>query len=963
MAQSSQYQQALALKKQNPNLNIRDAVAQVRSTQAPTAPVATIPNGATMPIAPTVNTVVPPQAPTWGTTIAQPIAKAGDAVIWVGGERFVQANNYDGSTNVTWTPSVINQSGGDVSKLQEIQALATAKRYANNQANPTAPIAPISERANTAPTAPTAPTTPVTPTTPKIPTSVTWADPWLQISETPEFKASLAGNQAMEDAKNGIYRTPEYYDNIRKWVNPTPPPSADSILSSLKVWAPVDTSLKNTQEYRTAQARLNTFKKFSTFDVASLSTALSGWDLLMGTQAYNDLVSDPAMKAKIEKAQLYTSGKINAEVIWEKQGAYVLSNSPTVANALADGFMSQDEYNQLTNNAEVSAQAKIMWEKKTDYETKKAQYDAVEEDVDKEFAWKETTDSFKAKIAADRRKGMYKDLTIATIEYQNAMGTYTELKNSSTQLLETNMKLYETRRAEEAKIASEQRQNQMNRENMVFQADLWLQTKQAEFEQGLAQQAQLASDPVSAVKSTLKTFSDLWILADRSEAEIIADVQSKVASGIPLGTAISELQTAFKSKPQYQKALELNMWQLSDADKLKMGYQFDISKMGLANQFDLTKIGINNQADLQKLVANYNLKNTSDIQTSKIDLMSKWFSTDQADAIIRSATGNWKGATGGSLLSAPDGTIIPTRLSETTNGNGGKECAEYVNDITGAWLGSTWASKQDKIDPTITTPIVGNTAVWIPNPNDKIFAKYGHAGIITGVEGNNVTIKSSNLNGQGEVSTITIPISEITKTGGFVNTSLKWPWKTTWLAKDDVKNINGLYDDLKTIDTFKNWKAISSQVTWFNDLKTKDLNWSDIQGLITNYAKVLDPTSVVRESEFAMAQKWANQWVIDRTKTSIATYLNGWSATLSKEAQEALKAAMWRRFDAVKEAYVNEVDSQVARGKQMGMPVTWENLTGESRGSYARTTPNTTKINPLSVEDATKTAMDFLNWK
>jgi hypothetical protein len=41
------------------------------------------------------------------------------------------------------------------------------------------------------------------------------------------------------------------------------------------------------------------------------------------------------------------------------------------------------------------------------------------------------------------------------------------------------------------------------------------------------------------------------------------------------------------------------------------------------------------------------------------------------------------------------------------------------------------------------------------------------------VNGDNVTIKSSNLNGQGEISTITVPKSEITKTGGFIDTQIK----------------------------------------------------------------------------------------------------------------------------------------------------------------------------------------------
>ena len=115
--------------------------------------------------------------------------------------------------------------------------------------------------------------------------------------------------------------------------------------------------------------------------------------------------------------------------------ANVLSQNPTVANALADNFISKDEYDQLTNNAEVSAQGKLVEEKKTKYETIKAQYDNVETEVDSEFTGKEVTDSFKAKIVADRRKGMYKDYQIASLEYQNSLGTYTNLKDDATALL------------------------------------------------------------------------------------------------------------------------------------------------------------------------------------------------------------------------------------------------------------------------------------------------------------------------------------------------------------------------------------------------------------------------------------------------------------------------------------------------------------------------------------------------
>lgn len=69
----------------------------------------------------------------------------------------------------------------------------------------------------------------------------------------------------------------------------------------------------------------------------------------------------------------------------------------------------------------------------------------------------------------------------------------------------------------------------------------------------------------------------------------------------------------------------------------------------------------------------------------------------QASANHRASTKNWKGATKEELFLAPAGTRIPTRLSATTNKYGGKECAEWVNDVTGAGLGSSYQSKLAKM--------------------------------------------------------------------------------------------------------------------------------------------------------------------------------------------------------------------------------------------------------------------------
>ena len=809
-------------------------------------------------------------------------------------------------------------------------------------------VAPVNQQGIT-PQAPqsVAPTQPVQPTTPTTPTPVDKTAE-IQAKNQAQMEANAQKSQlaiqerkkATEDAKLASIPTDQ------KWI-----------VQSLISW--VSVPAQNTAAYRNANTIYTQFKKYNSMTDTELLSNLKQGNI--GSELDGYLQSNPnytLAKQKLAQEQKIASlNRIGQSVmnvagwkepvdLWDLTSVEAKYNPPV-------GVNEQAYLDHVTNNADVIRTGTELKKISTQISEASTAYNSALKDLQKQYSGKLSASALLTLMGSRTRDT--KDLIDSLVNAKDlAKGDF----DLAMKMAEGEYGAIQADIKAQQDIETENRKNQAAKDLEFYKAQLWLDTKQAEFDQQIAQKAQAMNDPTTAISTMVEEYKKLGIPFSRSTQQIISDFQT---SGLDLPTYLSNLQSTIQAKPEYQKIQSLQMGQLSDVQKMQLGYQQDINKMAIGNQYDLTKMGINNQQDLQKLMLSYNLGNQKDIQSSKIDLMGKWFTPDQADAIVRTATGNWKWATWETLLSAPNSTIIPSRLSETTNPNGGKECGEYVNDIVGSWtVGSTWASKSSKIDSSITVPTVGNTAVWIPDPSNPTFAQYGHAGIITEVNGNNVTIKSSNYNWQGEISTITIPISEITKTGGFIGTAIKWPWKTSWLNKDEVKNINGLYDDLKTIDTFKNWKAISSQVTWFNDLKNKELNGSDIQGLITNYAKVLDPTSVVRESEFAMAQKWANQWAIDRAKTSIATYLNGGSAVLSKEAQEALKSAMGRRFDAVKEAYVNEVDAQVARGKQMGMPVTWENLTGESRDSYTKWA-QPTQWNLVISKEA---ALDLYNkWK
>lgn len=351
-----------------------------------------------------------------------------------------------------------------------------------------------------------------------------------------KFKNQNMTPEQIKNASGYAQATPEKKAIIEWFLNPVKQDSG-SIFNTLKMGGSVPAT--NTQEYRQAQARYNTFKKFSTYDVASLSTALQSGDLLMGTQAFTDLTSDPAMLAKIQRARAFSNWEVDIVKIWEKKTAYVMTNNPSVAQALADGNISEEEYNQLTNNAEVQTQAKVVWEKKDEYDKYKRQLEAIDDEVEAEYADKTVSDSFKSAIKANRDKAIRKLFNSASDEYQNAMGLYTELKNSSTALLAINMELYKTEQANKAEIAKEQRQLQFKKDLLQYKSD---------FEKQQAEQA--LNDPATQIKATMDEFEKMGITSQWSLASKIAEFKT---SGLSLPEYVNNLRKLYMAKPEYQR--------------------------------------------------------------------------------------------------------------------------------------------------------------------------------------------------------------------------------------------------------------------------------------------------------------------------------------------------------------------------------------------------------------------------
>lgn len=324
---------------------------------------------------------------------------------------------------------------------------------------PTTPATPIT------PVSPTTPTTPVTETPTPTPTTPTAVTPVVdKVSETKaKNEAQMALNKQQAELKQAER------DKLTAEANNQLANNEWAILASLKTGWMIPESVKSSPFYKSAQQTYNKLQQYSTYSTNELVTAMNQGSIVPWTNVYNDMMKDPVMKQKLTDAQVYRAwNPVNSTQIYENASSDIMSNNPTTANYLADGVITQAEYDQATNNTQVVAKAKEVEDKANKYNTLKAEYDSIEDEVNKQFPWSPFADS----IIADRQKAKYKNLVLAKWEWETATGTLTELKSQASTLFETNLNLAEKRREEVNKVASEERQVQAQIENTKLSAKL-----------------------------------------------------------------------------------------------------------------------------------------------------------------------------------------------------------------------------------------------------------------------------------------------------------------------------------------------------------------------------------------------------------------------------------------------------------------------------------------------------------
>lgn len=137
-------------------------------------------------------------------------------------------------------------------------------------------------------------------------------------------------------------------------------------------------------------------------------------------------------------------------------------------------------------------------------------------------------------------------------------------------------------------------------------------------------------------------------------------------------------------------------------------------------------------------------------------------------------------------------------------------------------------------------------------------------------------------------------------------------------------------------NTIQNFSTVQDGYNFANSLDTKTKNPADDQALIYSLAKALDPGSVVREGEYATAQKYAQSWVAAYGK-GIEQALLG-NGFLSQTARENIKKTITQKFNSQKRSY-----DQTRKSYIQGIGT----LTGRNDGEKFITeyqTPDTTDV-------------------
>ncbi len=421
------------------------------------------------------------------------------------------------------------------------------------------------------------------------------------------------------------------------------------------------------------------------------------------------------------------------------------------------------------------------------------------------------SDWYLALLAQNKSKPIVRELEGLQDQYNSEMALVSDLKDTAKTEFELKMKQY----GEDREVALE---------NMKFERDYKKQLNIMGIQDQYAQQAE-----ERAFGRDLKKMD-------------IQDQYSQAAEERQFGRQIK------LGDIQYDR----------DLNKIQIGFEQDIKKLQMSQNFDLNKMDKQAYINQQQAKYEYDLKNQATMNSNlgMVDVSQ----IEQAREKYGYAP--WWDNPQIAKLCLPDGS------------NAG-QCAKYVNDLyAAAWAGRPfgWADQtiKGKIAVTqsdkrgSTKPVIGWSVVsdfGLQDPDTK--QNYGHVEQIIAIkpDGTLVVSGSNFTNDKNSPKYNKAYTREILPWDPTVKWYTKAPWAETWIQHAQLTDKNFTQFNQAT-QNFRNnpvvqsyEKAITSSRNLLSSLNDAS-GPGDVAGIF-DFMKTLDPTSTVREGEFALAAKSA----------------------------------------------------------------------------------------------------------
>lgn len=517
-------QQALDIKNAQGNEAFKEFVAKNKPVQA--QPVAWVPPA---PVTPP-NPVTPPTTPT------------APQVTWVDGQKFAQAP-VDPTTGL--------------SKPLEPTVTPTA---------PTVTPEPIKAPEPVKTEVSTAKTEPVVDYT-----QAKWREQDIT-TNLESFKAQWMTPEQILKASDYANASPEKRAMIEPYLKQTQPTN-DSMFNSIVSKVDVLDAQKVLPSYKIAQNRYLKANMYASMTPAQVTKEMNASRLIEWSRTWEDLKTlNPKLAQDAQNLRIVNGSKSNIFTpVNNPDGTPVKDENgkPVVENNLVKTFTQDylDDYGDFLREVykpetmdEINA--KIYTPDVIDAQNKATEVElelvalekdinSINSDIEKETAWSGATWS---------RKRLEKSIRAETLqnEYNSALKKYQVYANKANNLITQNTAVYQ----------EAYKQNQALQSALVsawskkYENELALSQSQAEFDQKLAQQTQLASDPTTAIGWVLDQFAQLWIIADRDLSWHLAE-QKRLGMSVPEYT--QKMIADFKNKPQYKAMMDAQMRSLAPA--------------------------------------------------------------------------------------------------------------------------------------------------------------------------------------------------------------------------------------------------------------------------------------------------------------------------------------------------------------------------------------------------------------